>query len=72
MFLTRGWKSFACSRGLGAQHLLQCRFDGAATLIVKFFGESDVLLECCTESSSGSDFDSSSYSDDDANIFDIK
>ncbi|KAE8803352.1 hypothetical protein D1007_20796 [Hordeum vulgare] len=72
MFLMWGWKSFTRSRGLGFGHLLQCRFDGTATPIVKFSGVSDVHLECCTESSSGSDYASSRDKYGDVGIFGIK
>ncbi|KAE8815949.1 hypothetical protein D1007_06485 [Hordeum vulgare] len=72
MFLMRGWKSFAHSWGLDTEHPLQCRFGGAATLTVKFFRASDVRLECCTESSSDSDFDPSSDSDNHTSVFGTK
>ncbi|KAE8784757.1 hypothetical protein D1007_41600 [Hordeum vulgare] len=72
MFLMWGWKSFARSRGLGSGHLLQRKFNNSSTLTVKFFRESDTRLECCTESSSGSDLDSSNDSDNDASVFGIK
>ncbi|KAE8776995.1 hypothetical protein D1007_50276 [Hordeum vulgare] len=72
MFQTRGWKSFARSRGLGPRHLLQCRFNGSATLTMKFFGASRVFLECYADSSSYRGLDFSSDSDDDTTFFDIK
>jgi hypothetical protein len=63
LFLTRGWKSFACSRGLRQGQLLQFRYDGAGTLFVKFFGVSGGRIECCTESESSSGTDSTSESE---------
>nr|XP_020155308.1 B3 domain-containing protein REM20-like [Aegilops tauschii subsp. strangulata] len=72
MYLIQGWKSFACSRGLGSGHLPQFRFDESAMLPMKFFGASDYRMECCVESSSNSDFDSSSESDDDDSSPSIK
>jgi hypothetical protein len=64
MFLTRGWKSFARSRGLVHGHLLHFTLVDPGTLSVRFFGATGVRLECCAESSSDSDFDSSSDSGD--------
>ncbi|KAE8771135.1 l-ascorbate oxidase-like protein [Hordeum vulgare] len=64
MFLMRRWKTFARSRGLGPEHLLHFRFDGDTMLSMKFFGSSGSRLECCVESSSDSDLDTSSESDD--------
>ncbi|KAE8818267.1 hypothetical protein D1007_03897 [Hordeum vulgare] len=72
MFLKRGWKLFARSPGLDPEHLLQYKFDGDATLILKFLRACGVHPECCVESSSCKDYDSSSDSDDDANIFGMK
>ncbi|KAE8793797.1 hypothetical protein D1007_31541 [Hordeum vulgare] len=72
MFLMRGWKSFARSQGLGPGHLLHFQFDGPTTLSVKFFGVTRIQMECCTESSSKSDMDSSSESKDDSSVFDVK
>ncbi|KAE8808620.1 heat shock cognate 70 kda protein 1 [Hordeum vulgare] len=64
MFLTRGWKLLARSHGVGLEHLLHFRFDGDATLFVKFFGSSGSRLECCAESSNSGDLDTSSERDD--------
>ncbi|KAE8798261.1 hypothetical protein D1007_26557 [Hordeum vulgare] len=72
VFLKRGLKSFARSRSLGQGHLLQFKFAMAVTLLVKFFEASSIRLECCTESSSGSDFESSSNSDYDNNTLGVK
>ncbi|KAE8808981.1 hypothetical protein D1007_14403 [Hordeum vulgare] len=78
MFLTKGWRerpslgSFARSRGIGPGHLLQFRVDVSTTLFVKFLGASGVRLECYDKSSSGSDIDTSSNSDDDSSIFNVK
>jgi hypothetical protein len=66
MFLKRGWKSFALARGLKRGHVLQFKYDGAATLFVKIFGISDNRLECCTESEDGSYSGSSSEDDSDS------
>jgi hypothetical protein len=65
LFLTRGWKSFARSCGLGQGQLLQFRYDGAATLFVKFFGVPGGRMECCAESESSSGTDSTSESESD-------
>ncbi|KAE8807973.1 hypothetical protein D1007_15653 [Hordeum vulgare] len=72
MFLTQGWKSFARSRGLGPGNILQCRFDGTTTRTLKFSRASNVPAECCVESYSGSNFDSSSDSNEDTSVFSIK
>ena len=63
MFLKQGWKSFALARGLKRGHVLQFKYDGAATLFVKIFGISGSRLECCAESEDGSDSSSSSEDD---------
>ncbi|KAE8803735.1 heat shock cognate 70 kda protein 1 [Hordeum vulgare] len=68
MFLMRVWKSFARSRVIGPRHLLHFRFDDSTTLFVKFFGASGVRLECCVQSSSGSNADTSGDSDNDRSI----
>ncbi|KAE8774393.1 hypothetical protein D1007_53225 [Hordeum vulgare] len=67
MFLMRRWKSSARSRSLGLEHLLHFRIDEDAMLTVMFLGSSGSRLECCVESSSGSDLDTSSKSDNDDN-----
>lgn len=54
MFLARGWKPFARSDDLRRGQVLQFRYDGAATLFVKFFRVSGGRMECCAESESGS------------------
>ncbi|KAE8793799.1 l-ascorbate oxidase-like protein [Hordeum vulgare] len=72
MFLMRGWKSFARSRGLGPGHLPHFRFDGSAAPSVKFFGATRVRPECSAESSSGSNMDFSSESNDDIIVFGVK
>nr|XP_020164295.1 B3 domain-containing protein Os03g0212300-like [Aegilops tauschii subsp. strangulata] len=54
VYLTRGWKSFARARGLKEGYTLLFKFDGAATLFVKIFGEAGGRLECCMESDSSS------------------
>ncbi|KAE8801294.1 hypothetical protein D1007_23083 [Hordeum vulgare] len=66
MFLTLGWKSLTRSRTLDPGHLLHFRFDGSATLSMKFFEVTGVCLDCRAESSSGSDID------DKSRIFDVK
>ncbi|KAE8811746.1 l-ascorbate oxidase-like protein [Hordeum vulgare] len=72
MFLMQGWKSFARSRGIGPEHLLHFRFDSSTILFVNFFGESGVRLDYHAESSSGSEFDTSSDNGDDSSIFVVK
>ncbi|KAE8782355.1 heat shock cognate 70 kda protein 1 [Hordeum vulgare] len=72
VFLMRGWKLFARSRGLGPGHLLHFRFDVSATLSVKFFGSTAVCLVCCTESLSDCDSDSTSNSNDDRSVLGVK
>ncbi|KAE8772636.1 hypothetical protein D1007_55332 [Hordeum vulgare] len=71
MFLTQGWKSFACSRGIGLEHLQHFWFDGTAALSVRFFGATGIRLECCVESSSDSDIKTSSDSGDDRSVFGV-
>lgn len=63
MFLKQGWKSFALARGLKRGHLLQFKYDGAATLFVKIFGACGARLGCCAESEDDSGSDSSDGSD---------
>ena len=63
MFLKQGWKSFALARGLKRGHVLQFKYDRAATLFVKIFGLSCSRLECCAESEDDS-YSGSSNEDD--------
>ena len=63
MFLRQGWKSFALARGLKRGHILQFKYDGAATLFVKIFGLFGSRLACWAESE---DSYSSSSSEDDS------
>ena len=63
MFLRQGWKSFALARGLKQGHILQFKYDGAATLFVKIFVLSGSRLECCVESEDGS-YSGSFHEDD--------
>jgi hypothetical protein len=72
LFLMRVWKLFARSCGLGHGQLLQFRYDGAATLFVKFFGVSGGRMECCVESESSSGTDSTSESESDESSSRIK
>ncbi|KAE8806094.1 hypothetical protein D1007_17773 [Hordeum vulgare] len=72
MFLMRGWKSFARSRGVGLGHLLHFKFDDSATLSLKFLTATSIRLECCAERSSGSNIDTSTNSDNDNNVFRVK
>ncbi|KAE8787134.1 hypothetical protein D1007_38910 [Hordeum vulgare] len=74
MFLTRGvggWKSFARSRGIG-RGISSTSGDGSTTLFLKFLVTSGVRLECCAESSSGSDIDTSCDIGDDSSVFSVK
>ncbi|KAE8775085.1 l-ascorbate oxidase-like protein [Hordeum vulgare] len=68
IFLTRGGKSFARSRGLCLEHILYFSFDGETMLSVRFFGSSDSRMDCCVESSSSRRIDTSSDDDDDDSI----
>lgn len=72
MFLRQGWKSFACSRSMKHGPTLQFRYDGAATLFVKFFGVTGGHMECYTESESISGTDSTSGSESDESSRSIK
>ncbi|KAE8786396.1 hypothetical protein D1007_39746 [Hordeum vulgare] len=72
MFLSRGWRSFALSHGLGPGHLLEFKFDGEDTLSMKFFRISGSRLECCAESSSSSELVTFSESDDGSNSLHMK
>ena len=49
VFLTRGWKSFVRARGLKGRRTLHFKYDGAATLFVRFFGVDGSRLGCCPE-----------------------
>ncbi|KAE8809436.1 hypothetical protein D1007_13955 [Hordeum vulgare] len=72
MFLMWGWKSLAHSLHLRPDHLLQFKFDGASTPSVKFFGTTSSRLECYTESSSGSNLDSSSKTNNNQSSLNLK
>lgn len=63
MFLDRGWKPFARSHDLLRGQVLRFRFDGDATLFVKFFGVAGGRVVCCAESESDSDSSGGSDSD---------
>nr|XP_020178608.1 B3 domain-containing protein Os03g0212300-like [Aegilops tauschii subsp. strangulata] len=54
MYLTWGWKSFPHARGLKEGHTLHFKFDGAATLFMKIFGDAGGCLECCIENDNSS------------------
>ena len=52
MVLTRGWQTFARTRGLGGRCILHIKYDGLATLYVKVFREDGRRVECCPEDGS--------------------
>ncbi|KAE8780973.1 heat shock cognate 70 kda protein 1 [Hordeum vulgare] len=72
MFLDQGWKTFTGSHDLKCGQVLHFRFDGDATMLVKFFGVVGGCVECCTEGESGSDSGSSGGSDIDGSTQSIK
>ena len=55
VFLNRGWQPFARARSLHGRCTLQFRYNGAATLYVKVFGEDGRRLGCCPEGDSDED-----------------
>lgn len=65
VFLNRGWKSFARTHGFKEGHILHFKFDGAAALFVKVFGEAGGRLGCCMESCNSSGHFSSGGSESD-------
>ena len=64
-YLTRGWQTFARTRGLKGRSTLHFKYDGLATLFVRVFGAGGLRVGCCPEDSGDDDDDdddtSSSY-----------
>ncbi|KAE8811120.1 hypothetical protein D1007_12115 [Hordeum vulgare] len=72
MLLARGWKSFARFQGIGPDHILHFLFDGSTTVFVNLFGVSGVPGECCVESLSSNNVNTSGDSNDDSDVFSLK
>lgn len=66
LFLSQGWKSFACFYHLKRGLMLLFRHDGSGNLFVKFFGPDSCRAKCCPESESSSGPSSSGDSDGDS------
>ncbi|KAE8794722.1 l-ascorbate oxidase-like protein [Hordeum vulgare] len=64
MLLGRGWKAFAHAHSLEDGHVLRFKLAEDDMLSVKFYGRSVVRLGYCEESSSGTEYPSSSDSDE--------
>ncbi|KAE8803943.1 hypothetical protein D1007_20098 [Hordeum vulgare] len=72
MSFTPWWKLFTCSHDMRRTQLVQFKYDGAATLFVKFFGVAGDRIECSTKSENGSGCDCSSGSKSDGSPRNIK
>ena len=51
--LVHGWQTFSPARGLSRRCTLHFKYDGAATLFVRVFGEDGRRAGCCPEDSDG-------------------
>ena len=51
--LARGWQTFSHAHRLGRRCILHFKYNGAATLFVRVFGEDGRRARCCPEDSDG-------------------
>ncbi|KAE8766434.1 l-ascorbate oxidase-like protein [Hordeum vulgare] len=63
LFLGRGWKSFADAHDLWDRHVLRFKRMADNVLSIKLYRSSGARLNCCEESSSGTESPSSRGSD---------
>ncbi|KAE8775625.1 l-ascorbate oxidase-like protein [Hordeum vulgare] len=72
MFLTRGWKSFARSQGIGLGDHLHFHLDGSTILFIKFVGARGIRLACCAKTLCGNGIDTSGDINDNISVFSLK